>query len=108
MTTAHAALERITLERVGLRAGLLSPAAFFLRRERGTVTESRLSVPSDPSRPGWPLAPSDLRGGVSLLHPPLQKGKVRASNPSISLCPQQLRMFDLNGDGKLGLSEMSR
>lgn len=39
---------------------------------------------------------------------PLQKGKVKASNPSTSFCPQQLRMFDLNGDGKLGLSEMSR
>lgn len=30
------------------------------------------------------------------------------NNPSASFCPQQLRMFDLNGDGKLGLSEMSR
>ncbi|KAK2501115.1 hypothetical protein MC885_011398 [Smutsia gigantea] len=34
--------------------------------------------------------------------------KVKANNPGTSFCPQQLRMFDLNGDGKLGLSEMSR
>ncbi|ELW63035.1 Calretinin [Tupaia chinensis] len=34
--------------------------------------------------------------------------KVKANNIGTSFCSQQLRMFDLNGDGKLGLSEMSR
>lgn len=35
-------------------------------------------------------------------------GRDGARGDSVPLLSQQLRMFDMNGDGKLGLSEMSR
>lgn len=35
-------------------------------------------------------------------------GRDGARGDPVPLLSQQLRMFDMNGDGKLGLSEMSR
>ena len=47
-------------------------------------------------------------GGVSPPHGRWEGGEEVAVGDQVLLVSRQLRMFDTNGDGKLGLSEMSR
>lgn len=46
--------------------------------------------------------------GVSPPHSGWERGEEVAMGDQVPLVSRQLRMFDMNGDGKLGLSEMSR
>lgn len=68
------------------------------------VSGTSRPVPGDHGSPGAGQVPP----GVLPPHSGWEGGEEAAMGDWVLVVSRQLRMFDMNGDGKLGLSEMSR